>query len=348
MSETWKSLVDIEALSDWMAGRGFGDAPIVNPRALTGGTQNILVAFEHGGQPMVLRRPPAHAQTDSEVVMKREARLLAALGGTGVPHPRFIAGCNDPAILGASFYVMEAVNGYNAHDALPPPFDADPTLRRRMGFALADCIAALGRIDYMALGLGDFGKPDGFLERQVTRWRKQLDGYTRYAAWEGPSALGNVDSMSDWLDRHRPANQPPGIIHGDVHLANILYRYDEPEIAALIDWELATLGDPLIDLGWLLGHWPDANGEGLATTGAKPWGGFPSADAMVARYAESSGRDISAINWYAALACYKRAVIIEGTYARSCAGLADMEIGRLLHERAVALIRRAEQFIVML
>jgi aminoglycoside phosphotransferase (APT) family kinase protein len=345
MTEAWRSLVDIETLANWMSGQGLGDAPISNARALTGGTQNVLVAFQRGGVAMVLRRPPAHAQTDGEVVIKREARLLAALRATDVPHPRFVAGCSDPAVLGASFYVMEEVAGYNAHAALPPPFDAEPALRRHMGLALVDCIATLGRLDYVAIGLGDFGRPDGFLERQVARWRKQLDGYTRYSGWEGPAALGKIDGVGDWLDRNRPAYQPPGIIHGDVHLANVLYRFDAPEVAALVDWELATIGDPLIDLGWLLCHWPDANGDGVATTGAKPWHGFPNAGELVVRYAGTSRRDVSAINWYAVLACYKRAVIIEGTHARALAGLADMATGRLLHSRAVGLIERALRFI---
>ena len=347
MTDGWRTLVDLKALARWMASQGVGDGPIVGPRALTGGTQNILVAFECDGASMVLRRPPAHSQTDSDVVMRREMRILAALGATETPHPRFIAGCSDPAVLGASFYLMEAVDGFNAHAALPAPFDADPALRRRMGLALVDCIAALGRLDYVALGLGDFGKPDGFLDRQTKRWRRQLDGYARYPGWPGPAGLGDIDGVGDWLDRHRPASQPPGVIHGDVHLANLLYRYDAPEVAALVDWELATIGDPLVDLGWLLAHWPDANGAGIATTGATPWVGFPSADDLIGRYAETSGRDVGAIHWYAALACYKRAVIIEGTHARASAGLADLATGLELHARAVGLIDRAREFIAM-
>jgi aminoglycoside phosphotransferase (APT) family kinase protein len=344
MTEAWRTLVDVEILDGWMSAQGLGDGPIVNPHSLTGGTQNVLVAFERGGVSMVLRRPPAHAQTDSETVIKREARLLAALGATEVPHPRFIAGCSDAAVLGASFYVMEAVDGYTPHAGLPPPFNSDPALRRRMGLALAECIASLGRLDYASLGLSDFGKPGGFLERQVARWRRQLDGYARYAGWPGPASLGNVDGIADWLERNRPASQPPGIIHGDVHLANVLYRFDAPQVAALVDWELSTIGDPLIDLGWLLCHWPDANGEGVATTNATPWQGFPSAGDLIAHYAETSGRDISAISWYAVLACYKRAAIIEGTHARALAGLADMQTGRLLHARAAGLIDRAFGF----
>jgi aminoglycoside phosphotransferase (APT) family kinase protein len=341
MTEVWRTLVNIQAVDRWMTRQGLDDAPITNPRALTGGTQNILVAFERGGVSMVLRRSPAHAQTDGNVVINREARVLAALGATELPHPRVITACSDPTVLGASFYVMEAVEGFNAHAALPAPFDTDPALRRRLGLALADCIASLGRLDYISLGLGDFGKPDGFLERQVARWRKQLASYTRYCGWQGSATLGNVDGVGDWLEQNRPACQPAGIIHGDVHLANVLYRLDAPKVAALLDWELSTVGDPLVDLGWLLCHWPDAQGEGIATTGAIPWQGFPSGNELISRYAETSGRDVSAIKWYAVLACYKRAVIIEGTHARALAGLAERATGRLLHERATGLIDRA-------
>ncbi len=344
MTETWKSLVDLTALASWMASEGIGDAPLVNPRALTGGTQNILVAFENGERSMVLRRPSAHSQTDGETVMRREARLLAALGKTSIPHPRLIASCRDTSVLGSSFYVMEAVNGFNAHAGLPSPFSVDPALRRRMGLALSECIAKLGRVDYAALELSDFGKPDGYLARQVVRWRSQLASYDRYTNWPGPATLGDIDGVGDFLDRNRPLEQPPGIIHGDIHLANVLYRFDAPEIAALVDWELSTIGDPLVDLGWLLGHWPDATGHGVATTGTTPWEGFPTASEMVGSYAEASGRDVSAINWYAALACYKRAVIIEGTYARSAAGLADKIIGYDLHRRAIKLVERARGF----
>jgi aminoglycoside phosphotransferase (APT) family kinase protein len=213
-----------------------------------------------------------------------------------------------------------------------------------MGLALVDCIAALGRQDHVALGLAQFGRPKGFLERQVKRWRSQLEGYSRYPGWPGATELGDVGGVGCWLDDHLPAEQPPGIIHGDVHLANLLYRYDAPEVAALVDWELATVGDPLVDIGWLLAHWPDKAGEGVATTGALPWTGFPTREELIERYAQSSGRDLAGITWYAVLACYKRAVIIEGSYARAVAGLADEGTGRLLHERAIGLIVRAQAF----
>jgi aminoglycoside phosphotransferase (APT) family kinase protein len=337
--------VDISVLEAWLREQGHGSGPISDVRALTGGTQNILLAFDFGGRSMVLRRPPEHAQTDGSVVIQREARLLKALGSTDVPHPRFICACDEPELLGAFFYIMEAVDGFNAHQQLPAPFCNDPALRNRMALALVDRIADLGLQDHIALGLEDFGRPAGFLGRQVKRWRTQLEGYGRYAGWPGAAGLGDIDGVGRWLDEHMPLVQPPGIIHGDVHLANVLYRFDAPEIAALVDWELSTIGDPLVDIGWLLGHWPNEQGEGLATTGARPWDGFPTGDMLVARYAERSGRDVSGISWYAVLACYKRAAIIEGTYARACAGMFDIATGEELHRRAVALIARAEAFI---
>ena len=345
MMQNWEALIDLERLARWLRDQRLDGDAIVKARALTGGTQNILVAFEFGGRPMVIRRPPPHAQTDGAVVTQREARLLAALGRTEVPHPRLIAGCSDPTVLGSSFYVMEAVDGFNAHHGLPAPFCDDAALRRRMGLALVDCVALLGRQDHLSLGLADFGRPEGFLARQVKRWRSQLEGYARYPGWSGLAELGDVAGVGRWLDNHLPSEQPPGIIHGDIHLANLLYRYDAPEVAALVDWELATVGDPLVDIGWLLGHWPDAQGDGVATTGARPWSGFPTSEMLIARYAERSGRDLTGIAWYAVLACYKRAVIIEGSHARAAAGLADEDTGRLLHERAIGLIARAQSFV---
>lgn len=337
--------VDPGILACWLNERGLGEGDVSDARALTGGTQNILLAFRFCGRSMVLRRPPLHAQTDGNGVIEREARILAALVDTDVPHPRFIAGCRDTGLIGAAFYVMEAVEGFNAHVELPSPFSEARDLRHRMGLSVVDCIARLGAQDYRALGLGDFGRPDNFLGRQVRRWRTQLDSYARYEGWPGLAALGDVDGVGRWLDAHMPREQAPGLIHGDVHLANMLFRHDLPEVAALVDWELSTVGDPLVDLGWLLGHWPDENGNGAATTGARPWDGFPTKDELVARYAERSGRDVSAIAWYAVLACYKRAAIIEGTYARACAGMFSMETGGELHRRAVALVARAQGFI---
>ena len=141
--------------------------------------------------------------------MRREARLLAALAGTDVPHPRLVALCDDPGVLGGVFYLMEVVEGFNAITVMPQPHAGDPAIRHGMGLALVDGIARLARVDHVAVGLGDFGETDGFLERQAGRWRSQLEGYRQYAGWPGPQVLPGVEAVAGWLDAHIPATSPP-------------------------------------------------------------------------------------------------------------------------------------------
>jgi aminoglycoside phosphotransferase (APT) family kinase protein len=339
--ESWRALVDLDRLAAWMDQAGLPAGPIEAPETLGGGTQNILLRFRRGGAEYVLRRPPRHPRMDGSETMRREARLLAALAGTAVPHPRLIAACADEAVLGAAFYLMQPVAGFNATTGLPPPHAGDPAIRHAMGLALVDGIATLGRVDPQAVGLAGFGKLDGFLDRQVGRWRKQLESYRDYPGWPGPDAIPGVEKIAAWLTTHQPRHFTPGIIHGDYHLANVLFRPDGPGLAAIVDWELATLGDPLIDLGWLLATWPDPASGRPGVAAVQPWDGFPSAEELVARYAEGSVRDLSAIEWYAVLACYKLGILLEGTHARACAGKAAPETGDRLHASTLGLFERA-------
>jgi aminoglycoside phosphotransferase (APT) family kinase protein len=336
----WKDVVDIAALSAWMDRCGLGAGPLEDVVVLAGGTQNVLLRFTRADRTYVLRRPPKHLRDNSNDTMRREARMLAALAETDVPHPRLIAACPEEDVLGAAFYLMEPVEGFNATVALPPLHAANPAMRHQMGMSLVDAIAKLGALDYRAVGLGDFGKPDKYLERQVVRWRGQLQTYNQMAGWPGPDAIPGVDKVAAWLDAHRPAQFQPGIIHGDYHLANVMYRPDSPDIAAIVDWELTTIGDPLIDLGWLLATWPDAYTP-EDKKGVRPWDGFPTAEELVARYAAASTRDLSHIDWYMVLACYKLGILLEGTHARACAGQAAKETGDMLHEATVSLFERA-------
>jgi len=324
-----------------MDGHGLQSGPISDARTLSGGTQNLLLRFRRGDQSFVLRRPPLHLRSNSNETMRREARLLSALGATDVPHPRLVAACDDESILGAFFYLMEPVSGFTATVGLPDLHAGSPAIRRRMGLALVEGIARLGDVDYRAVGLDGFGKPDGFLERQVGRWRAQLESYAALPGWPGPSAIPGVGKVAAWLEAHRPAEVRPGILHGDYHLANVMYRLDGGELAAIVDWELATIGDPLLDLGWLLAIWP----EGEADANVVPWTGFPAPDELVAHYRGHSGRDLSAIDWYAVLACYKLGILLEGTYARACAGQAPKATGDRLHAKTVALFERALRWI---
>jgi aminoglycoside phosphotransferase (APT) family kinase protein len=335
------SVVDIAALAGWMTGQGLGTGPIEGVTPLTGGTQNILLRFTRDGRDYVFRRPPAHPRPNSNETMRREARVLRALEGSDVPHAALIADCGDESVIGVAFYLMEPVDGFNPVGTLPEPHASSAAMQHAMGLALVDGIAALGRLDYRAVGLADFGKPDNFLERQVSRWGSQLASYADFAGWSA-RGLPEVDQVAAWLERHRPATFTPGIMHGDYHLANVMFRHDGPQLAAIIDWELATIGDPLLDLGWVLATWPDGDGE--STVSVEPWIGFPKAGELIERYRAGSRRDLSATDWYLALACYKLGILLEGTYARACADKAPRDLGERLHGRAVALLERAGRF----
>jgi aminoglycoside phosphotransferase (APT) family kinase protein len=339
----WQDLIDLALLARWMDAQGLGAGPIDHPRTLGGGTQNVLLFFERDGRSYVLRRPPPHPRPASNETIRREIRILGAIANTAVPHPALIAGCGDEAVLGTAFYLMEPVDGFNATVAMPTLHAGDPAIRHAMGLSLIDGIAALGQVDHLAVGLADFGKPEGFLQRQPARWLSQLESYAASPGWPGPGGLPGVTRVADWLTRHTPRHFAPGIMHGDFHLANVMFRHNGPQLAAIVDWELATIGDPLLDLGWLLATWPEA-GEAWAV-GVTPWDGFPTPAELIAHYRGQTTRDLSAIDWYAVLACFKLAIILEGTHARACAGAAPTDTGDRLHAHAVGLFERAGKWI---
>ncbi|MFN3215658.1 MAG: phosphotransferase family protein [Acidimicrobiales bacterium] len=334
--------VDLAALEAWMDDHGVGSGPITDPKPLAGGTQNIIIGFARGGDSYVLRRPPLHKRANSDETMRREARVLSALAGSAVPHPRLIAAEADPSVLGAAFTLTAFVDGFNPTVGLPSPHRDDPAIRHRIGLSLVEAAAALASIDHLGAGLGDLGRPDGFLERQVPRWRAQLESYAELDGYDGP-AIGEVDVVADWLDRNRPAAGVAGIMHGDFHLANVLVSRDAGEIAAVVDWELCTIGDPLLDLGWVLATWRD-DVSVMTTTAVEPWDGFATPAELIAHYAAHTDRPIDDWPWFATLACYKLGIILEGTHARACAGLAPVATGDALHAMAIALFERAGRF----
>lgn len=340
-----RAVVDLDRVREWMDDEGLGGGPLVDVELIGGGTQNVLLRFrrERDDRAYVLRRPPPHKRRNSDETMRREARVLAALVGTDVPHPALIAACPDESVIGAAFYLMEPVDGFNATLGLPEPHRSDLSMQHAMGLSMADGIAALGRIDHVGVGLADLGKADGWLERQVERWRSQLDGYRELDGYAGPDIPG-VDAVASWLDGNRPTGWTPGIIHGDFHFANVLMRRDAGALAAIVDWELTTIGDPLLDLGHLLATWPSADGFGAAT-GNIDAPGLPTKAEVLARYADGSTRDLSAVGWYEVLACYRLGCILEGTNARADAGLAPRETGDLLHAITLGLFAQAERLI---
>ncbi|MEV4252589.1 phosphotransferase family protein [Spirillospora sp. NPDC049652] len=343
------AVVDFDVLGAWMDGQGLPGGPFEEVAPLSGGTQNVLIRFRRGGTDFVLRRGPEHLRSRTNEVLRREARVLSALDGTGVPAPRIIASCPDETVLGgAVFYLMTPVEGFNATVSLPDLHAGDAGIRHEMGLSAARALSALAAVDHEAAGLGDFGKPEGFLERQVPRWTAELESYSSLDGYPGPEIPG-LDTVAAWLEANRPATWRPGIMHGDYHLANLMFAHDGPQVAAIVDWEMCTVGDPLLDLGWLLATWPDRDDEGALLAGPLgAAGGLPSADELVAAYAERpeavAGRDLSSITWYAVLACFKLGIVLEGTHARACAGKAPKETGDLLHAITLGLFRRAHAF----
>lgn len=333
--------VDLAALEAWMDGQGLGSGPLEDVERLTGGTQNILLRFGRAGRGYILRRPPPVLRANSNETMRREARVLGALAGTDVPHPGLIAACPDEDVIGAAFYLMEPIDGFNATQGLPALHAGDEAIRHRMGLAMVDAIAALSQVDYRAVGLEGFGKLDNYLERQVGRWASQLASYAEMPGWSGPDAIPGVEKVARWLDDHRPDAFQPGIIHGDFHFGNVLFRRDSGELAAVVDWELCTLGDPLLDLGWLVATWPEGEKPHATDVAITPWDGFATPAELVARYAARTGRDLAHFDWFAVLACYKLGIILEGTHARACAGKAPRDVGDRLHAHTIYLFERA-------
>jgi len=333
--------VDLKAVADWMSEQGLGDGPLDDISAVTGGTQNVMLRFNRSGREYVLRRGPRHLRPRSNSVILRETRVLAALAGSDVPHPHLIATCDDIGVLGdAVFYLMEPIDGFNAGEGLPPLHAGDPGVRFQMGLSMADALAKLGAVDHVAVGLADFGKPEGFLERQVPRWFSELESYQQFDNYPGPQIPG-VEQVAAWLKQHRPSSWMPGIMHGDYHAANVMFSRTGPEVVAIVDWEMCTIGDPLLDLGWLLATWRQQDGSSVFGHALGGQDGLASTDDLLQRYAANTVRDLSHITWYTVLACFKLGIVIEGTLARACAGKAEKEVGDQLHAATVHLFQRA-------
>jgi aminoglycoside phosphotransferase (APT) family kinase protein len=335
-------LIDWSRLDAWLATQDVpGSGPITSVQKLTGGLQNNVFLLRRGGETCVLRRPSKHLRPGSNETMLREARVLKALTGTAVPHPQFYAVCDDPTVIGACFYLMEPLEGFAPSQQLPGSYATDSAWRRSMGEELVRGAAALASVDHRAVGLADLGKPDGWHERQVSRWRSQLESYRSMPNYDG--ALPNVDEVGRWLTDNLPKDTRIGIVHGDFQFANVMFSRQAPRISGVVDWELTSLGDPFLDLGWILTSWWEQGDPDGKKPLLQPWDDFMSRDQLVRMYGEITGRDTSVAPWFFVLACYKLACLLEGTYARSKQGQVPANVGHHVHAYALWLMNKAAQ-----
>lgn len=293
------NLLDTGRLAAWLDAEGLEPGRPVTAEPLAGGRSNAMFTVTRGDARWVLRRPARVAVDRANEGMRREYRFLAALGGTGVPHPAVVAMCDDHDVLGCTFFLMEQVEGVHPLPA-PPALDDEPG-RTEIAFALVDALAQLHRVDWRAAGLADLGRPEGFHDRQVERWSSQLSSY-------GGRDLPGMERVMSWLRDHRPANFEPTIMHGDYHMMNILVAPDRPgRVLAILDWETATIGDPLLDLAGFCEIWCPATGEG-----------WPSRSALIERYGVGRGvGPIGGLAYYEVLYNFRLAVLLEGIYQRS-------------------------------
>jgi aminoglycoside phosphotransferase (APT) family kinase protein len=308
-------VMDVERLGAWMDDRGLpGAGEPIEHRYVSGGSQNEIYEIRRGDLHAALRIPPPTAPKGRDEGIVREWRITEALDGTDVPHTPAIAMCDDMAVLGRSFYLMGFVDGWSPMgvDRWPPPFDADLDARRGLAFQLAEGIALLSRVDWQARGLEGLGRPEGFHERQVERWT------TFFERIKGRELPG-MDVASAWLGAHRPIDYIPGIMHGDYQFANVMYRHGAPaQLAAIVDWEMGTVGDPKLDLAWMVQSWPeDPNAPEAAASSYVNMLGMPTRSEVLSHYAEVSKRQVDDIDYYVILAKWKLAIVLEQGFQRA-------------------------------
>jgi aminoglycoside phosphotransferase (APT) family kinase protein len=309
--------LDEAQLARWLDGQLGGSLPVETWPVKGGGSCEIW-GIARGGERWVLRRAPPKASSATAHDVLREHRILHAIRDADVRIARPLAACDDPAVAGAPFYVMAFVDGVPIRQKLPEAYAAAPEAQALALAEHVDALAEIHAVDWRACGLETLGKPEGYLERQVPRWLAQLDSYRC-------RALPLVDEIAAWLAANRPAAQPPALVHGDYKLDNVLFSTRLPARAlAVVDWEMATIGDPLVDLAWALIFHPEP-GNALALGAAGQPGGFqvealPPASEMVERYAKATGRDVSGLGWYRVFSPWKLAIVLEGSYAKHVRG----------------------------
>jgi aminoglycoside phosphotransferase (APT) family kinase protein len=321
-------------LERFLDARGLGSGRL-DAEPLGEGHSNVTYLIRRAGGEWVLRRPPRPPLPPSAHDVLREARLLTAVADAAVRTPRVVAACDDELVIGAPFYVMEHVQGDVLTARLPPALD-DERSRRRIGEELVDALVEIHSVDWRACGLEGYGRPTGYLDRQLRRFG---------GLWEHNRTreLPVLDRVTAWLGEHKPDSPEATIVHGDYRLGNTMFAPDA-RLVAIFDWELATIGDPLADVGYLVATWTQPGDDedalfGLGAVTRLP--GFPARQELIARYEEASGRSMSDVRWYTTLALWKSAVFLEGSYKRRLAGTTEDAFFDRLEAGVPAIAERA-------
>jgi aminoglycoside phosphotransferase (APT) family kinase protein len=332
-------LLVLEPLRRFLDENGLGEGEVF-ARPIGEGHSNVTYLLERGGTRVVLRRPPRPPLPPSAHDVLREARLLQALRDTPARVPEVLAVCEDPDVIGCPFYVMELIEGEAIVSSVPPALDM-PAQRRKIGEELIDALVEIHGVDWPAVGLEGFGKPTGYLERQLRRFT---------GLWElnKTREIPAVERVASWLAQHMPDSGPATIVHGDYRLGNTMFALEPPaRLVAVLDWEMATIGDPLADLGYLCMMWTEAGDperglrEHLGKVTRAP--GFPTRSELIARYEQRSGRSMRNLRWYTTLAVWKSVVFMEGNYKRAVAGSTDDPYLKQFGEGVVELAGLAEE-----
>jgi aminoglycoside phosphotransferase (APT) family kinase protein len=308
-------VIDVDRLVEWMDQVGLpGKGEPIEQRYVSGGSQNEIYEIRRGELHGAVRIPPVTAPESRDDGILREWRIIEALDGTEVPHTAAIGMCTDKSVLGRAFYMMGFVDGWSPMntDGWPAPFDTDLDARKGLAYQLVEGVALLGSVDWRAKGLADLGRPDGFHDRQVDRWTAFLN---RIKGRELPG----FEEAAGWLRAHRPIDFIPGMMHGDYQFANVMFKDGAPaQLAAIIDWEMGTVGDPKLDLAWVVQSWPDDTHDVVASgSGYADLYGMPSRDELVQHYSRVSGRQVDDLDYYIILARWKLAVVLEQGYQRA-------------------------------